>query len=426
MTPPSAPPHDTFLLLRFSLTATLLVHLLYLGIVIAGSASSLLLNLVGRQRRDRRSLRLSREWMKAVTLRWWVLPLLGVLPYPAFVSIHRAILGSAHSLPPAAWAVPFSLLLAGCLLFVLYRAALLRSDEPSIVPLLGGVAGLLATASAAFLLFSALGLLTNPSKVPLVRTDPVFLLSWNAVAGFLLFLGISFGLAGGLALRLLGWKEEEEHDLPPEYEERIGSAGTAAGLVGALAVPALVVFFLLTFPVTGLSTEVFAMAATVPMLALGAFVLLRRVPPKTDGGRGDHVTEVFVLMLLAVILCYQVGIANAFEGRTAPPDRLAAAEAATKAKPAAKPAAADPTLDKGKKVFETTCSVCHKFDAKVVGPALNTVVPKYKGDVAKLKAFLRDPVKVDPAFPAMPKPAIKEDEIDAVAKYLLSQVKAGK
>jgi cytochrome c len=425
MTPPPAPPHDAFLLLRFSLTATLLVHLLYLGIVIAGSASSLLLDLVGRRQRDWKSLRLSREWLNAVTLRWWVLPLLGLLPFPVFVLIHRAILGSAHSFPPAAWAVPFALLLGGCLLLSLYRSTLLRSDVPPQIPVLAGVAGLLATASAAFLLFLALGLLTHPAKVPLALGHPVFLLSWNSTAGFLLFLGISFGLAGGLALRLLGRKEEEEHDLPPDYEERIGSAGTAAGLAGALSVPALAVFFLITFPVMGLSTEVFVMAATVPLLALAAYFLLRRVPPHTDGGRGDHVTEVFVLMLLAVVLCYQVGIANAFEGRTAPPDLLAAATA-TQAKPAAKPAAADAALEKGKKVFEATCAVCHKFDAKVVGPALNAVVPKYKGDVAKLKSFLRDPVKVDPAFPAMPKPAIKEDEIDAVARYLLSQVKAGK
>ena len=83
-------------------------------------------------------------------------------------------------------------------------------------------------------------------------------------------------------------------------------------------------------------------------------------------------------------------------------------------------------LEKGKKVFDTVCSVCHRFDSKVIGPPLNEVVPKYKGDVAKLKGFIRNPVKVNPALPAMPKPAIKEDEVDAVARYLLSMVKGGK
>ncbi|MDP2656914.1 MAG: c-type cytochrome, partial [Candidatus Deferrimicrobium sp.] len=78
------------------------------------------------------------------------------------------------------------------------------------------------------------------------------------------------------------------------------------------------------------------------------------------------------------------------------------------------------------KVFDTVCSACHRFDSKVVGPPLNEVVPKYKGNVEKLKKFIRNPVKVNPALPAMPKPAIKEDEVDAVARYLLTKVKGGK
>jgi cytochrome c len=132
-------------------------------------------------------------------------------------------------------------------------------------------------------------------------------------------------------------------------------------------------------------------------------------------------------MFLAVILCYQTAVANAFQGLSAPPGPLAAETVSKEGKAAGKPAAGDAVaLEKGKKVFDTVCSVCHKFDAKVVGPPLNEVVPKYKGDVKKLKAFIANPVKVNPAFPAMPKPAIQEDEADAVARYLLSKVKGGK
>jgi cytochrome c len=104
-----------------------------------------------------------------------------------------------------------------------------------------------------------------------------------------------------------------------------------------------------------------------------------------------------------------------------------AAEAVSKEGEAAKPEAADAAVvEKGKKVFDAVCSACHRFDVKVVGPAFNDVVPKYEGNVEKLKAFIRNPVKVDPALPAMPKPAIKEDEVDAVARYLLSMVKGGR
>ena len=282
--------------------------------------------------------------------------------------------------------------------------------------------------SAAFLSFLLLGTLVNPAKLPLVRSNLVFILSWHALAEFLLFLALSFGLAGGIALRFLGRSKAEEAGGSPDYEARVRTAGTSFALVGALAAPTLAVLYLITLPVTGMSTEVFVMAATVPVLALAVFALLYLLPGKGEGRPGDRVSALFILMFLAVILCDQTAAGNAFQGLSAPPPGPFAAEkASTDGKGGEKPAAADAAaLEKGKKVFDAVCTVCHRFDSKVVGPPLNDVVPKYKGDVAKLKGFIRNPVKVNPALPAMPKPAIKEDEVDAVARYLLSKVKGGK
>jgi len=207
----------------------------------------------------------------------------------------------------------------------------------------------------------------------------------------------------------------------PELLGLLLAADGLGALAGALAAPALVVLYLISLPVTGMSTEVFVMAATVPILALAVFALLYLLPGKEENRPGDRVTALFILMFLAVVLCDQAAAGNAYQGQPSPIGPLAAEKAGVK------PAAGDAAvLEKGKKVFDTVCSVCHRFDSKVVGPPLNEVVPKYKGDVAKLKGFIRNPVKVNPALPAMPKPAIKEDEVDAVARYLLSKVKGGK
>ncbi|MBK5094339.1 MAG: hypothetical protein JJE32_01535, partial [Deltaproteobacteria bacterium] len=62
---------------------------------------------------------------------------------------------------------------------------------------------------------------------------------------------------------------------------------------------------------------------------------------------------------------------------------------------------------------------------RVVGPPLNEVVPKYAGDVEKLKGFIRNPVKVNPDLPSMPNLGLPEEEIDAVARYLIGRVKPG-
>ncbi|HEX9191574.1 MAG TPA: c-type cytochrome [Candidatus Deferrimicrobiaceae bacterium] len=427
LAPLQALPPDTFLVLRFLLTAALLLCLPFLGIVIAGSAASLVLNVSGRENRDDRSLRLSRESIEAVAGNRWVLLLFGILPYPAIVYPCLRILGGQNPLPAFAWLVPFGALLAGCLLLSLYRSAILKTAEPPPAPFRAGAAGLLAMVSAAGLLFLLLGALLNPAKLPLIRSHLVFLLSWNALVEFLLFLAMSFGLTGGIILRFLARPNAGPGGRDPDYEARVRAAGKTFSLIGALAVPALVVLDLISLPATGMSTEVFVMAASVPILALAVFALLCLLPGKDESRPGDRVSALFVLMFLAVILCYQTAVANAFQGLSAPPGPLAAEAVSKEGKAADKPAAGDAaTMEKGKKVFDSVCSVCHRFDAKVVGPPLNEVVPKYKGDVAKLKAFIGNPVKVNPAYPAMPKPAIKEDEVDAVARYLLSKVKGGK
>jgi cytochrome c len=77
----------------------------------------------------------------------------------------------------------------------------------------------------------------------------------------------------------------------------------------------------------------------------------------------------------------------------------------------------------GEEIFTIRCASCHKWDQKLVGPAYKDVLPKYEGKEAQLIAFIRNPVKVDPAYPSMPNPGLKPNEADAVAKYLLATYK---
>ncbi len=79
----------------------------------------------------------------------------------------------------------------------------------------------------------------------------------------------------------------------------------------------------------------------------------------------------------------------------------------------------------GEEIFTRICSACHKFDAKLVGPPYNQTIPTFNGDVKKLSAWIQNPTKVFPDYPAMPNPGLKPKEADAVAKYLIDKV-AGK
>ena len=77
-------------------------------------------------------------------------------------------------------------------------------------------------------------------------------------------------------------------------------------------------------------------------------------------------------------------------------------------------------------IFASKCIACHKFDVKVVGPPYQQTVPKYNGDVNALAEFIYNPVKKDPAYPPMPSQGLKKKEAQAMAKWLIDQVAAGK
>jgi cytochrome c len=74
-------------------------------------------------------------------------------------------------------------------------------------------------------------------------------------------------------------------------------------------------------------------------------------------------------------------------------------------------------------IYQVKCASCHKWDQKLVGPPHNEVLPKYVGKEQQLVAFIRNPVKVDPAYPPMPNPGLRPNEAEAVANYLLETYK---
>ena len=51
------------------------------------------------------------------------------------------------------------------------------------------------------------------------------------------------------------------------------------------------------------------------------------------------------------------------------------------------------------------------------------VLPKYDGKEAQLVAFIRNPGKIDSAYPPMPNPGLKPEEAEAVVKYMFEAYK---
>lgn len=409
---------ETLVSLRICLVLILLVHVPVLGAVLGGCAVSLVLNFIGRERKDRSYLRFSREVMEAVSIDWKVLLLLGLLPVPLLGLIQELAFSWRSPLPRSFWLAPAAFLAAAFLFVRRYHAAVAEREDAPGAGVLFGIAGFLAGTFALFLLWGGFGTVFNPEKAELLRERIGYFVSWSSVAKFHQFLALFPGMTAAVILLYVDRPALAKED--PGYGEIVRAWGRLLAWISAAAVPALGLLGLASLPELALSASVVAASAAVALLSLAVVMLLPPEKPR-ERAMGAPILGLFSLMLLALLAADQAALGNAFRGRVSAVVEVPAHAEAT-APPKGKPAAtAAAQREKGEEVFEAICAGCHRFDAKVVGPPLDEVLPKYAGDLEKLKGFVRSPVKVNPGYPAMPDLGLSEEQIDAVARYLLAR-----
>ncbi|NQU09956.1 cytochrome c [bacterium] len=265
-----------------------------------------------------------------------------------------------------------------------------------------------------------------PELWPLVNPLLPELYNVQGLVRLLIFLVTALFVTGAVLLFVYFlWPERR---LPPEspHGPRLARLALVLVLVGCLGLPALVVWDSAILP-TGaraaaglhLAGGVVAAAWLTALLALGR--LLRGQPGRVLG----------LCLLAAVALGLELGRQHSI-CTTALADQLAAQRLTATAKFAVlqeKQEARYPSrqplgVEVGAALYQERCTACHQWDARVVGPPHREVLPKYQGDVAKLAEFIRNPVKVDLAYPPMPKPGLSRREAGAIAEYLLQELKA--
>jgi cytochrome c551/c552 len=276
-----------------------------------------------------------------------------------------------------------------------------------------GLIGIGLVLASAWLLCSGSGVLLQPEAWPTAAPPWRFLPTWSGTGRFVEFTCLSLAATGVLIMSV------SQRPSGPEESALARRFGGRLALVALLAWPPALLFTHLNLPAIGLSAGVWALAAVGLGVAGAAAWRVAGVPDATSPPPTRLLLGAAAALFCVLVASDHLARENALEeatlaGVVTPAAPRAPIEVA--AAPAGKLAA-------GKAVFDRVCHLCHRFDAKVVGPPFNSVIPKYRSDPKALKAFIRNPVKKDPKYPVMPKPAVNETEIDAVAAYLLDQVK---
>lgn len=249
----------------------------------------------------------------------------------------------------------------------------------------------------------------NFSNIIVALAAPKVLLS------FLTFICLAFTLTAAAILFLNLYWHADSKNLTDDYKKFIKDEASAIGIRFGVPLPLLIAVNLFTYSNKILSASIFVYAVIAILLLFLSYHFYYMLQVKNDYKFSSLIFFVLILASVSLIIKDQKAMSNSTQYHS-----LVLSTEYDKMLAELKGEGTVAVLS-GKEIYDVRCASCHKFTQKLVGPAHFDVLPKYVGNEAKLVAFIRNPVKVDPAYPPMPNPGLKPQEAEAVAKYMLDE-----
>jgi mono/diheme cytochrome c family protein len=380
----------------------------FMGLLIVSAIASVAFRLAGK------SEGLSRDLIDLGMRHPAAWLIFGLLPLISMLFLYSQYLFD-QPIPIGAYLLRISgLLLAGIVLLLVYRKTLMvAAGGLGAMLLMGGMFHFIATVT----------LLAVPERWELVELPVPFFHSYQPIVHFKIFLAGSLLFTGAATLvAFFHWREREV--LTPSAELPLVMR-LAYGLLifGIVPIPALLVVDFATAQFFTLRTDVFGLAfwMLAVLLVLGVMVVSMVMKQHTRYAWPAFVLSLVFLGLFAGRQQKQISVGNR-EHEQATHRRVEEIRAAVIAERMELYASASELpADAGEQLFSRVCSACHAFDARLVGPPYNEVLPKYVDDLEGMTEFILNPSRVNTDYPAMPNQGLRRAEARAVAAYLLSQ-----
>jgi len=391
-------------LLPYLIFFMLFVYLSFTGILLVSLGLSLAFRIL---RQDG-----SRELLDLVTgdTKTWIF--LGLLPIVSLVFLFGQYLYDAP-LPIHQYLIMIAgMAMCSFVVIVIYR----RIQQIAI----GGLGFILLFASQ-FFLASTMSLLYYPEHWSFIKTPLPHIFSITVLTQFLSFLVLS-ALVTGAAI-LFFYFQWGERTLPEETPNRNVLKFLAIGHVlgPTLILPVVIILQFFMVPRVAVSDDFFA-SGVLTLLSLLVISLLSLSMILKNHVR--YAAAVFICTLITVgLFVFSLSALQATANREHSLLLATTAQRAQNELTAIQEARYTTTLpvdeNLGEKIYNERCNACHRFDSVLIGPAYNEVLAKYKDDLAGLIDFIRNPNKVNPAFPVMPNQGLSLRDCRAIAAHLM-------
>lgn len=407
-------------LLEFLGVVIYAIHLPYIGMVIGSTAVAMWLTFSDHEIPNPRFARLAGDLIDTVLGSRFPMLVLGVMPLFVLPFIYGQWFVGAP-LAPIKYIV-FSIpgVVVAFVILGLYRGSFAERKANFYLHLGLGTLGLGALMASYFVLLSTVARLQDPEKWFRLKNLLILLLNWNVIWKFLFFVHLAFAVTGAAILFfLLRWSRDKALT-DPEYAAFARRFGAGLGLAFVMALPVFYLFYVFTSPDIVFDNLNYLIATAVVLvsmlIAYAFFGALKSREPRFGA-------TTFVLFIMVFVLAGSFDLramANANREHARMIEKVAEKAKLEREVELETAMAAASGKNVGEETFTKVCMQCHRFEEKLVGPSLLSVLPKYNAET--LKAFILSPVKVDPAFPPMPNPGLTPVQAAAVAAYELEHL----
>ncbi len=390
------------ILLHFMLILIFSMFITFIGLITGGSFFSFYFNRKGKKENNDYYIRFAKEIIEITTINKSMGVVLGLLTLLTSILIFVQLLSPNGAISILFLSISFLVLFAG--LILTYNKHTNRY-------------GFIFLIISIWIFLSGIAFPTYANIFSLNDNIISVMVSRIIIFKFITVLLLAGAFTGSTILFIYFYWNGGRKNLPDEYSAFIKKFAIRLTFSSIIILPLFIFMDLVIMPNDILSVPVFvysSLALAVIFLIYHFLYVMSRVK---DSNYSIYIFVSAILIIILLVIKDQVTFANATElgtiemssKYTANMEKLTGADKA-------------PQIS-GEDIYKNICSSCHSFDHKVVGPPYKQTLPKYKGNVDKLVAFILHPTQNNPGYPPMPNPGLKPDEARAVATYILKEVK---
>lgn len=422
-------PHDIPLplpapepLLVVLLVFSFLVHIIFVNLMFGGSILTLVFEWMGLKRPGYDDL--AKEIAKTVTVNKSLAVVLGVAPLLLLNVLYTVYFYSANAMTGIAWIAVIPLVTMAFLLLYLHKYSWQRMARHKGIHLMMIAAACLIFLAIPLVFLTNINLMLFPERWADVKGFLSALMLPNVLPRYLHFIAASMAVT---SLFLVGWFgrkrfrfQEKVPALPlPGVKKMLYSI--ALGVTGAQFIIGPLVY--LTLPSHGVSGHMNLVILTGIATAIPAMVWMWREVDGSAEHIGQHLMKIAIALTVTVV-CMGTG-RHLYREEALGPHKQAMAEktqaymARVASAKEGLPVEVDAGGLSGEKVFKQYCVACHAEDKRLVGPPVNEIRGFYVGNPQGIVDWVRAPGRRREDYPPMPAMPLPEDELRAVADFLL-------